>query len=150
MFVGHGVNAPSSTIDEARLSSGTGGTFGDERLREVWVETRDVMTRWARGETVTLPTQSITITFRRRPNTGKDLHGQRETTVEGRTTFIMAVVDLLCDPAVRVRQCDRCHEFFVPRRRQERHPACARAYHDQVWNAKRQQQKKNKEGDANG
>jgi hypothetical protein len=127
---------------------GSGGTFGDAALRAIWSEVRDRVNRWADGKEVEVPaSKSIAI---RKPGTGKDLLCEIRRTAEGADAFVVAVFDLLSHPSVRVRKCDRCGQFVVPVRRQERHPACARAHHDQVWNAKRSKSKTKGEESKNG
>jgi hypothetical protein len=147
-FVMLAMTDPKISLDKASLTMGSGGTFGDANLRLIWSDVRDRVTRWADGKEVPLPASKGVAT--RRAGTGKDLRCEIRRTAEGADAFVVAVFDLLSHPSVRVRKCDRCGQFFVPIRRQERHPACARAHHDQVWNAKRSKTRTKGEESTNG
>jgi hypothetical protein len=138
-FVALSMDDPKATIDKAVITMGSGGTFGDANLRLIWLDVRNRVARWAAGEEVELPASKGTAI--RKSGTGKDLRCEIRRSAAGADAFVVAVFDLLSHPTVRVRKCDRCGQFFVPVRRQERHPACARAHHDQVWNAKRSKTK---------
>lgn len=148
MFVALSLSDAGSMLSEASIITGTGGTFGDEHLREVWLEVSDLLRRFEKGEPVQIP--STPTYARRRTDTGRDLRVQIVRTGEGRAAFVAAVFDLLSQD-VRVRRCDECDKFFIPERRQERHPACARAFHDREWNEKRRTEKQDKKkGETNG
>lgn len=120
------------TITEARVRLGAAGELADAAaLRTAWRNISECIQRWAKGEPITLPSITTTVELRPETPTGKDLRARIMRVGEGLgTTALYAVFDLLAHPDVRLRVCSVCKKLFVPNRRQERHPKCARQLRD--------------------
>jgi len=101
----------------------------DADLRGVW-ERAVALTR-AHVQPADLPGVPEELWTRWRPTSGKrSIRLERHRDWPDLTTALLHQVADLLAACERLRECPECHRLFVARRRQERHPKCARQARD--------------------
>jgi hypothetical protein len=123
--------------DDARLElpplPDGGGTFAlddppDAELRPLWQKV--VNLTCAHRAPAPLPAvKEVLCSAPGRMANGRLRLGRRRASPDFQTTLLHRVADLL-EHCERLRECPECHMLFVMRRRQERHPKCARKARD--------------------
>ncbi len=112
-------------VTRASYSLGDPVWTDDPALRELWLRI-GALAR-AHQSPVPLPDTKFTLSRRADP---KYVVLERTLQISDFGPLVLhRIVDLLT-ACTRLRECPECHNLFVARRRQERHPKCARARRD--------------------